>query len=360
MLRSVPPYVAGIADPERAAGFHSTNANKLNLSLDLSREEGRRVLADLIRWADVFGESFSPGVIDRLGFGYAAVRALNPAVIMIGSSLLGQTGPWRDYAGFGNLAGAVSGFYQLTGTPAAAPTGCFGPYTDFMGVRFNALAVLAALAHRDRTGEGQYIDMAQAEAALTFLAPAAAAYLERGEVPRPRGNRDPAMAPHGVFPTVGADRWIAIAVRNDANWRALSRCAGLTELSADPALATVSGRQHAAERIEAALTCWTRTRHAGQLEVELQALGVPAHAVLDTHEVATEPQLRWRGYLERIGHPQFGSTAIEASRFRLSAAPPTLATEAVHYGSGNQTVLRDVLGYPPERIAALQADGVLQ
>ena len=103
------------------------------MSLDLGTAEGREVLADLIRWADVYGESFSPGVIDRMGFGYEAAQRLNPDIIMVSSSLLGQTGPWREYAGFGNLAGAVCGFYQLAGMPDAPPVGAFGPYTDFMG-----------------------------------------------------------------------------------------------------------------------------------------------------------------------------------------------------------------------------------
>ena len=211
-------------------GFHSTHANKLNLSLDLGTVEGREVLADLIRWADVYGESFSPGVIDRMGFGYEAARRLNPDIIMVSSSLLGQTGPWREYAGFGNLAGAVCGFYQLAGMPGAPPVGSFGPYTDFMGVRYNALAILAALAHRDRTGEGQFIDMAQAEAALHFLAPAALAYLEAKRVPEAQGNRDASMAPHGVYPARGTDRWVAIAVRDDDEWKRLCRAARLDEL----------------------------------------------------------------------------------------------------------------------------------
>ncbi len=184
MLRGVPPYIDALPGPERTPGFHSTNANKLNVSLDLASAEGRAVLADLIRWADVFGESFSPGVIERMGFGYAAARELNPRIIMISSCLMGQSGPWRDYAGFGNMAGAVCGFYQLAGHPGAPPSGSFGPYTDFMGVRYNALAILAALAQRDRTGEGQFIDMAQAEAALHFVAPAVLAYLESGTVAR--------------------------------------------------------------------------------------------------------------------------------------------------------------------------------
>jgi crotonobetainyl-CoA:carnitine CoA-transferase CaiB-like acyl-CoA transferase len=359
MLRSVPPYVDGVSDPERAAGFHSTNANKLNISVDLATAAGRAVLTDLIRWADVFGESFSPGVVDRLGFGYPAVRELNPRLIMISSSLLGQSGPWRDYAGFGNLAGAISGFYQLTGLPGAPPTGCFGPYTDFMGVRFNALAILAALAHRDVTGEGQYIDMAQTEAALHFLAHAASAYLETGTVPEARGNHDDAMAPHGVFPAAGVDRWVAIAVRGDSEWQRLCRHAGWTEFAGDPTLATFAGRKSAESRIETALAAWTRTRAAETVEAELQQLDIPVHVLLDTHELSRDRQLVYRGFCRRVTHPQFGATTIEASRFHLSAAPAVVPTAAVSYGSHNTVVLRDMLGYSAERIEQLTLQGVL-
>ena len=360
MLRAVPPYIDGVPDPERTPGFHSTHANKLNLSLDLSTADGRAVLTDLIRWADVVGESFSPGVIDRMGFGYDAVRAINPRIIMVGSSLLGQTGPWRDYAGFGNLAGAVCGFYQLAGFPDVAPVGSFGPYTDFMGVRYNAIAILAALAHRDRTGAGQYIDMAQAEAALHFLAPAALAYLERGVVPRANGNRDAEMAPHGVYPTLGTDRWIALAIRSNDEWRRLCEYAGLTALATEPAFATLPGRQMAADRIDGALRAWTAKHEGGALEADLQARGIAAHVLLDTHELLSDPQLVARECVLRIAHPQFGATAIENSRFTLSAAPAARPATAVSYGSHNAEVLGDILGYTGERIAELKARGALQ
>ena len=360
MLRSVPPYIDAIPGPERTPGFHSTQANKLNVSLDLGTAEGRAVLADLIRWADVYGESFSPGVVERMGFGYAAARALNPRIIMVGSSLMGQSGPWRDYAGFGNLAGAVCGFYQLASRPATPPAGCYGPYTDFMGVRYNALSILAALAHRDRTGEGQYIDMAQAEAALHFLAPAALKYLESGIAPEARGNRDPAMAPHGVYPTQGTDRWIAIAVGTDAQWQQLCRHADWPELAADTELATLGGRKQHEDRLDAAMARWTAGRDAQEIERALQQLGIPAHAVLDTHELLSDPQLIFRDHVQRIAHPEFGSTAIEGSRFLMSAAKALRPSIAVSYGSHNVTVLRDILGYSPEHIAQLAAQGALQ
>ena len=199
MVRNVPPYIEGIPEPERAACHHTTNCNKLNVTLDLGSAEGRAVLVDLVRWADVFTESFAPGVIERMGFGYETVRKLNPGILMVSSSLMGQTGPWSPYAGYGNLAAAVSGFHALTGHPGAPPTGCFGPYTDFTSVRFNALAILGALRHRAATGAGQFIDMGQAEAALHFLAPECLAYLRDGETHGAPGNRDAHDVPSTNF-----------------------------------------------------------------------------------------------------------------------------------------------------------------
>jgi crotonobetainyl-CoA:carnitine CoA-transferase CaiB-like acyl-CoA transferase len=359
MARSVPPYLGGVVDPERAALFHSTNANKRNLALDLGTESGRRVLRDLIAWADVFTESFSPGVIERLGFGFEAVRAINPRIIMISSCLLGQTGPWRDYAGFGNLAAAVTGFHALTGRPGAPPTGCFGPYTDFIGVRYNALAILAALAHRERTGEGQYIDMAQAEAAVHFLAQSARDFLMHGHVPAARGNRDPEMAPHGVYRCRGDDRWIAIAVQSDDDWAALCRVAEFRDLAADAALATLSGRKREEVRLDARIEAWTAALDAADVEASLQAAGVAAHAVLDTHALGDEPMLRHRRHFWRIAHPLHGETVIESSRVLFSRTPPIVPASAPTYGSDRDFVLHDLLGYDPARIETLAEEGAL-
>jgi crotonobetainyl-CoA:carnitine CoA-transferase CaiB-like acyl-CoA transferase len=318
------------------------------------------VLRDLVAWGDVLTESFSPGVVERLGFGYEAVRALNPRIIMISSCLLGQSGPWRDYAGFGNLAAAVSGFHALTGRPGAPPTGCFGPYTDFIGVRYNALAILAALMHRERTGEGQYIDMAQAEAAVHFLGREAVDYLNAGTIPRAVGNRDPDMAPHGVYRCAGTDRWVAIAARDDAEWRSLCAAAGLADLAADPSLATLAGRMSAEDRIDARISAWTAQETPLAVEQRLQACGVAAHAVLDTHELEHDPMLRHRGHFLRVAHPLHGEAVIESSRVLYSRTKPAIPDAVPTYGSGREAVLRDLLGYDDARIEALLREGALR
>lgn len=359
MVRNVPPYIEGIRDPERAACHHTTNCNKLNIRLDLGTESGRAVLADLIRWADVYAESFAPGVVARMGFDYQAARALNPQIIMISSCLMGQEGPWSAYAGFGNLAAAVSGFHALTGHGDQPPTGCFGPYTDFTSVRFNALAILGALRHRARTGEGQYIDMAQVEASLGFLAPDCLAWLRDGEVTGPLGNRDRGHAPSGVYPVRGEDRWIAIAVPDDAAWRRLCDLAALDDLLGE-GIASLADRRRVEDRIDQRLAAWTANQEGEPLERRLQAAGVPAHRVLDTHDLAQDPQLTHRRHFLPVEHRAFEPAMVESTRLRLSRSAAIPPRHAPWFGIDDRRVLESVLGYDPARIEELEQSGILR
>jgi len=345
MVRNVPPYVGGIMEPERAACHHTTNCNKRNITLDLGTPEGREVLKDLVRWADVFTESFAPGVVARMGFGYESVRQLNPRIIMISSCLMGQTGPWSPYAGYGNLAAAVSGFHALTGHPDMPPTGCFGPYTDFTSVRFNALAILGALRHRAQTGEGQFIDMAQAEAALHFLAPDCLAFLDTGEVRTAQGNRDEWDVPSGVYPTRGFDRWIALSVETDAQWRSLCEMAGLQDLLRN-GVADVAARRRTEDAVDERLAAWTAGQDGDALEARLQSLGIPAHRVLDTHELFEDPQLQHRGHFIPVQHRAFQGAAVESSRLRFSGLEAHRPAYAPWFGIDNERVTVN-WHYPP-------------
>jgi crotonobetainyl-CoA:carnitine CoA-transferase CaiB-like acyl-CoA transferase len=359
MVRNVPPYIGGVQDPERAACHHTTNCNKWNISLDLATPEGREVLADLVRWADVFTESFAPGVVARMGFDYASVRALNPDIIMVSSCLLGQDGPWSPYAGYGNLAAAVSGFHALTGHPDQPPTGCFGPYTDFTSVRVNALAILGAVQHRARTGEGQYVDMSQVEAALHFLAPDCLAWLRDGQVMTQIGNRDREHAPSGVYPVTGNDRWIAIAAATEGQWQALARCAGLDDLL-HRGIVDLAARRAAEDEIDQRLADWTCAQDGGTLERELQRLGVPAHRVLDTHDLYEDAQLAHRQHFIPVEHRHFRPAVVESSRLELSRTPAIRPRQAPWFGIDNHRVLAELLDYDAARIEALDSAGILR
>jgi crotonobetainyl-CoA:carnitine CoA-transferase CaiB-like acyl-CoA transferase len=350
-LRVIPPYQYNHPHPEGAGGFQCANANKLGVTLDLCSAEGRAIALDLVRWADVVTESFAPGVIERYGLGWETLREIKPELVMISSCLLGQSGPWRDLTGFGNLAAAITGFQRLASWPGAAPSGPYAAYTDFIGVRYNAIAILAALEERERSGRGQYIDMAQGEAALHFIAPAFLDYTAHGRVPLPAGNADPHLHPHGIFPCAGEDAWVAIAARGEEDWRALCAAIGREDLL---------GRRAEREHVDATLAAWTRARSPSDVEAALQASGVPAHAVLDTPGLFACPQLQHRGHFVEIAHDLYGTTTIESSRLRLSRSPAQVPARALSFGRDNERVLGEVLGYPPERIADLTARGVLR
>jgi benzylsuccinate CoA-transferase BbsF subunit len=358
--RTLAPYLNGVPGPESSALFHSTNAGKLMLSLDLSKDAGREVLLDLVRWADVVAESFSPKAMRAWGLDYEALRRVKPDLVMLSTCLMGQTGPLASFAGFGNLAAAISGFYNLCGWPDRPPAGPFGAYTDYVAPRFAVAAILAALDHRRRTGEGQYIDQSQAESALHFLAPALLDYTANHRVQSRSGNRDPEMAPHGVYPAAGDDQWVAITVANDDQWRALARAIGRPELADEARFRAAEGRVAAAGELDPIVAEWTRGREAGTIESMLQAEGVPASAVQNAAALYADPQLAHRGHFVDIPHSTLGKTTVEASRFRLSRTPAAVTGTAPTMGRDNQRVLEKILGYDEEKITALVAAGVLE
>ena len=349
-LRVIPPYQFSHPHPEGAGGFQSANANKLGLTLDLGSAAGREIALELARWADVVTESFAPGVIENYGLGWETLKEVNPNLIMLSSCLMGQTGPWRNFTGFGSLAASVTGFQQIASWPGRAPAGPYGAYTDFISVRYNALCILAALEHRDRTGRGQYIDQSQAEAGLHFQGPAFLDYTLNGVRTQASGNEDLVMHPHGVYPCAGDDRWVAISVRDDSDWKSVCQ-----EMSRDD----LAARRDEREVVEAALVAWTQTREAGEIAQSLQSRGVPAHEVLDTPGLFACPQLQQRGHYVETAHEIYQTTTLESARLQMSRSAARVPESALSFGRDNRAVLEDILGYTPEQIAQLAERGVL-
>ena len=200
VARTIGPFVNDVPGNDSSGLLFNMTTGKRSISLDLRQELGQEVLDDLVRWADVVIESFSPRGRASLGLDYERLHDLRPGLIMMSSCLFGQTGPLRRYAGFGTMGASLSGFFHLTGWPDRPPCGPFGAYSDYPSPRFALCAVLAALDHRDRTGEGQYLDFAQAEACVHFLSPALLDHAVNGHEWTRNGNADPEMAPHGVYP----------------------------------------------------------------------------------------------------------------------------------------------------------------
>jgi len=357
--RTFGPFADGQFDLEHSMMFENYNIGKWGLALDLSRDEGRAVARDLAAWADVVVESFSPGQMARFGLDYETLRKRSPGVIMLSTSLLGQTGPHAQVTGFGSAGAALAGFQLLAGNPGEIPIGSGTAYTDSVAPRFSIFLLLAALDHRGRTGEGMLIDVGQVESAIQFLAPQIAHHGESGVNAQADGNRDPSCAPHGAFQTVKEGRWLAVAVRNDAEWQRLAVHMGRPELGLDPRFGTLAARKANEDELEAVVSAWTRDRDAADLESQLQALDIPAHIVTEPGDYVCDPHLLARGHFVRKPHPRMGETIFEGALYRLSDTPARYDRIAPTVGRDSDHVLREYLAYSSERIAALKASGAL-
>jgi crotonobetainyl-CoA:carnitine CoA-transferase CaiB-like acyl-CoA transferase len=324
---------------EGSIAFAHFNCGKQSLSLDLNNAVAREVLVDLVAWADVLIESFTPGVMAAWGLGWDALREINPRLVMMSTSLMGQTGPLSSFAGFGNLAGAVSGFYELTGWPDRAPAGPFLAYTDYIAPRFTVTALLAALDHRRRTGVGQHLDLSQAEASIHFLAPAILDHTVNGVHPTRMGNADPHAAPHGVFPCAGDDAWVAVVCETDEQRSALREILGGLD--------------------EDTICAWTSTRTVSEVEAALQRAAVPVHGVQNSAACYSDPQLVHRNHYLDVHHPVHEHCIVEGPRVVLSRTPGIVRRAGPAMGEHNDPVLRDLLGYDDDRITDLVIAGAL-
>ncbi|MFV0523275.1 MAG: CaiB/BaiF CoA transferase family protein [Acidimicrobiales bacterium] len=348
--RTIQPFLNDEGGAENSGLYQNMNAGKLGLSLDLTKPEARDVVLDLVKWADVVCESFSPRAMKAWGLSYDDIREIKPDVIMTSSCLFGQSGPLSSLAGYGTMGAAVGGFYAVTGWPDRPPAGCFGAYTDYVAPRYLAAAILAAVDHRDRTGEGQYIDLSQSEASIGLLGPAFLDYEINGRDFAPAGNRDPVMAPHGAFPTTGDDQWITIVCETDGQWRALCQAAGFPADWADLDQAARKARE---DEIEAAITAWSATQKGDALEADLQQRGVAAVRILRSDELAADPHTRYRGHFIEVPHEQHGTVWVEAARTGLVDTPARTTSGGPTLGEHTFQVLTEILGYDGDQIAEL-------
>jgi benzylsuccinate CoA-transferase BbsF subunit len=356
--RTAGPFMNGTPGAETSACFNNGNAGKLGLTLNLALPEAREVLTRLVRWADIAAENFTPRVMRKWGLDYETLREINPGLVYLGASMAGQHGPYAGLAAIGNVGAAMAGFTYLVGWPDRPPTGPGGAYTDYVASKYITAAVLAALEYRDRTGKGQYIDLAQFECSVHFLTPTYLDYQVNGRVAAPMGNRSHEYAPHGVFPCQGDDRWIAIAVADEPQWVVLAGAIGRPDLRDDPDLRTVLGRKRREDELEAAIAAWTRQLPGEEIERLLIEHGVPAHAALDSAGALADPQLNNRGHFPRVRHPVMGEITLEASRFHLSRTPGAVRDSGPTFGRDTEYVLTELLGMEQAEIAELAWRGV--
>jgi benzylsuccinate CoA-transferase BbsF subunit len=339
--------------------FVLMNPNKKSVSVDMSLPEGVELVRRLVHWADVVSENFSPKAMRKWGLDYESLRRDKPDLVMVSSCLFGQTGPQRMYPGFGGQGSAIAGFNHMTGWPDRAAVGPHATITDSLSPRYVALLIAAALLHRRRTGEGQYIDVSQIETGVYSLSEMMVRFAARGEVMERAGNRNEGAAPHGVYPCRGDDRWIAIAVFSDPEWRLLRRALGDPPFAQDARFASTEGRLAHQDELDEGLGRITREHDAHELMHRLQAEGLEAGAVQDMGDLLCDPQLAHRGHFRSLRHVHLGELAFEHYGLRLSDAPPRLETPGPNLGEHNEEVLRDLLGLSDEEIERLGRAGVL-
>ena len=339
--------------------FDSLNVGKLGVTLNLKHPEGVALATRLVHWADAVAENFAPRAMRSFGLDYASTVHDKPDLVMVSSCLQGQTGPHKDYPGFGGQGSALGGYNLLTGWPDREPVGPYGTITDSLAPRFVASALAAGLLYRRRTGRGVHLDVSQVEAAVYSLSPWVLDYDVNGHTGSRQGNRSDRAVPHGAFACAGDDRWVAVAVWDDDDWVALARAIGLDD-DTTRRFSTFDARAAAVDDVEALVSAWTATRSAGDVAGALQSAGVEAVPVADLGDASADPQLHHRHHFVTLDHPCMGPCGYEHNGFRLSDAPAGFTRTSPTLGEHNEYVLGEVLGLSSSDQQRLLDDGVLE
>ena len=348
------------AEDRFSRGYYNTwNRNKLGITLNLNRPEGIALAKRLVAVSDAVVENFTPRVMANWGLDYDSLRQVKPDIVMLSMSTMGNTGPWRDYTGFGPTIQAFSGITYLTSFPGKPPLGLGTSYADHIAGLVACLALLGALEYRRRTGEGQYIDVSQLEAMASLLGGAILEYMVSGREVEPVGNSSTEAAPHGVYRCKGDDRWCAVAVFTDEEWRGFKRALGNPPWTEDKRFATFTGRLKNKAKLDRLVEDWTKEHTAEEVMALFQRQEVAAGVVQDASNLAKDPQLRARGFFIELDHPELGKTISDAMPIRLSDTPAKYSRAAPVRGQDNDYVYKQLLGMGEGELAKLRQQGIV-
>jgi len=309
---------------------------------------------------DVVAENFAGGVAVKMGLGYEKLRELRSDLIMISMSGYGQNGPYRNYLGYGPPAAALSGFFHTMGYEGMGPAELGISYMDPNAGIFAAIAVMAALIHRKRTGQGQFIDQSQFETAVGLIGEGLLHHAMTGTDPKRTGNHDPIMAPHNTYKAQGdADKWVSIAVGTEDEWRNLCAVMGKPKLTDDPRFVTQAARKQNENELNRIITEWTSNRDRWETTRALQQAGVAAFPSMSNKDLTTDEHLRERGYFVQPGHPEIGRRMHAGIPWTFGRSPGKVASAAPVRGGDTDDVLTNLLGYSKEKVEQLRKGGAL-
>ncbi|PVY81393.1 formyl-CoA transferase [Cupriavidus alkaliphilus] len=348
-------------DTAEAAYYLAANRNKRSVTCDISTPEGQQIVRDLAAQSDVVLENYKVGQLKKYGLDYESLRQVKPDLIYCSVTGFGQTGPYAARPGYDFIIQGMGGFMSLTGErddlPGGGPQKAGVAISDLMTGQYATIAVLAALAHRDRTGEGQYIDMALLDVQVAMLANMNTNYLASGQAPRRWGNAHPNIVPYQTFQA--ADGWIIVAVGNDGQFRKFVTDGGMPGLADDPRFATNPQRVANRDVLVPILAEMVRPRTRAQWIRDLEAAGVPCGPINTLDDVFEDDQVKARGLRVDLPHPSAGEVKLVGSPIKMSATPPQALRHPPLLGEHTDTVLAETLGYSAAQIAALRAKGVL-
>jgi benzylsuccinate CoA-transferase BbsF subunit len=365
ILRGVPPFVDDRRGIDLGGAFNNHNVEKLGITIDLRQERGRDLLRKLVAVSDAVTENFAAGVFARLGFSYDELRAIKPDIVYVSNSGFGARGPYTSFKTWGPIVQAASGLTFSSGLPDLPPAGWGFSFMDHMGANMMAIATMSGLVHRNRTGEGQWIDMACTEAGIALVGPDLLDFtvngrpLRRDGEPNANRNRMPAMAPHGIYPALGDDEWVAIACRDDDEWSQLVELID-EPWAKEPSYATLAGRLADEDRLDEQVASWTAGLDRNACADAIRARGVPASVVARPEDrIDHDPGTSEFGLWPTVHHREIGDVRVDGCPLHLSDTDWVIARGAPCLGEHTRDVLRDVLGLPDDEIEALERDGVV-
>lgn len=355
------PFRDGIAGTNRSGYFASRNTGKQSVSINLKEQAGKELVRQLIAKADIVSNNFGPGAMDRLGFGYDAVKEIKPDIIYLAMPMYGETGPRASMLGVGMTISAVTALTWLTAYREGEPVGPGTHYPDHAANPYHAaFAVLAALRYKRLTGRGMKIDLSQVESTLNFVGPALVHESMTGKDPAVTGNRSLSAAPHNLFACAGQDQWCAIAVTSDAAWQRLLRLMGRDDLAHDPRFTQVQSRLQHVDEVEALVAAWAIKQDVNDLVSRLLAADIAAAVVANSrYLVQDDLQLKARGFWQKIDHPEIGESIYTSPPYCVDGERVELERPPL-FGEHTDAVLTRQLGYTSQQIEALRQEGVLQ
>lgn len=358
VVRVVTPFKGEKVTINSSTLFTNYNSSKYGVSLNLNKEKGREIALKLIKWADIIIESFTPKTMKRWGLDYESVVKIKPDIIYFSTTQMGQDGPYSMMPGFGPLSTPNAGLVDIQGWPDRPPTTFYGAYTDYISPNFGTTAIIAALDFRERTGKGTYIDQAQFETGVHFVAAHLMDYMVNGRLNERSGNRLPYASPHDVFKCRGDDRWVAIAVFTDEEWQAFCRRLDKSEWINDPRFCTLLKRKQNEDALNLLIEQWTSRYTAEQVECMMQNECIAASVVETNEDLFEDPQLAYRNHFAYLEHKEIGVYACDSPTCKLSKTPAKLFS-APCLGEHNECVYKRLLGLSDDEIRRLMAEGVI-